>query len=393
VEKTIDCYMSLPYTVELEFAGVEYRASVKELLGCKATAEGSESVEERWRLLKEDQRKWIAQILDRGEEVPESPSANREPFWEYFEELFPLNDGEEVREKLYAGGATSFPLRVLQELWLRELEDAGLVEVDPSYGVPTKAQDHHRDQRSQGREGDMRPVRLGKSLNRAWIKFNGPRARRGYRSIAVFDKPLRTEAAIVAALTVLEASVIEDFDFDRLRDALLEYVKAHPEVSEKDLGWVLWRGLPQDWFFARKAENDTELKTLDERLRELKHKERKEETTPQEEKERKRLEKYLPKPSWRWARSPFLWRRSILYMMVLFAHRRPDFADNSLRKQIYLLDNNRKQINRFLKAQKGHMAFLEYGTTGGNPPRVVEQAQEQVRAAVLADAALRTAST
>jgi hypothetical protein len=110
VEKTIDYYMDLPYTVELEFGGVEYRASVKELPGCKATVEASESVGKLWRQLKEDQRKRIAQILDRGEEVPEPSSANRDPFWEYFEDLFPLYDQEEVREKLYADGATSFPL-------------------------------------------------------------------------------------------------------------------------------------------------------------------------------------------------------------------------------------------------------------------------------------------
>jgi hypothetical protein len=37
VEKTVDYYMGLPYTLEPELDGVEYRASVKELPGCKAT--------------------------------------------------------------------------------------------------------------------------------------------------------------------------------------------------------------------------------------------------------------------------------------------------------------------------------------------------------------------
>ena len=53
MEKSVDHYMSLPYTVELELDGKRYRASVEQLPGCYATVEGSESVDELWRRLKE----------------------------------------------------------------------------------------------------------------------------------------------------------------------------------------------------------------------------------------------------------------------------------------------------------------------------------------------------
>jgi len=38
-----------------------------------------------------------------------------------------------------------------------------------------------------------------------WLKLDGPRSpERGYREISVSDEPLRTDAAILAALTALE---------------------------------------------------------------------------------------------------------------------------------------------------------------------------------------------
>lgn len=40
-----------------------------------------------------------------------------------------------------------------------------------------------------------------------------------------------TEAAVVAALTVLEASMVRDADFERLQEALREHVEAHPQLS------------------------------------------------------------------------------------------------------------------------------------------------------------------
>jgi len=360
VEKSVDYYMSLPYTVELESSGEWYRASIKEL-PCMVTVGASESVAELWRLLKEDQRGWIEQQLRWGREVPEPPAAD--PFWESLPDDL---DGDEVRSMLYVHGASYFPLRVLQEMWLQELGEVGLGEVKPSPGVPPKAGPDHHDRTPPTPEGDVRPVRLGKSRKPAWIRLDGPRTERGYRDIEVLDQPLRTEAAIITALTVLEASVIEDADFERLREALLAHVEAHSEPGTKDLQGVLSR-LPARWFSDQKAR-------IDEEIGQLSPKER----GKQEKKGR------LPKRWKRWERNPLLWRRSIRYMLILLRYRRPDFDSHTFEEQLDLLDQHRKVINAFLKEQREHVAFLEYGTSEGIP-RAGQLARDQVKAALLAD--------
>ena len=104
MEKPIDYYMSLPYTVELESDGEGYRASIKELPACMAAVGASGSVEELWRLLKETQRGWIEQQLRWGREVPEPSAAD--PFWESLPNDL---DGNEVRSMLYLLGANYSP--------------------------------------------------------------------------------------------------------------------------------------------------------------------------------------------------------------------------------------------------------------------------------------------
>jgi hypothetical protein len=367
VEKSIDYYMNLPYTVELASSGDWYQASIKEL-PCMATVSASESVEELWRLLKEDQRGWIEQQLRWGREVPEPPAAD--PFWESFPDDL---DGDEIRSMLYVLGAKSFPLRVLQEMWLQELEDVGLGEVGPSPGAPLKAGPSHHH-RMPVTEGDVHSVRLGKSRKVAWISFDGPRTRHGHRDVEVLDQPLRTEAAIIAALTVLETSVMEVNDFELLRRALFAHIEAHPELAQKNLQEVL-DGLPPHWFSDQKAAIDKELeKQLAKEL----------EPFPKWEREKKRKNR-LPKPWKRWERNPLLWERSITYMVALLWYRRPDFDDHTLEEQLDLVDQHRQRINTFLEKQREHAKFLEYGTPEGIPTQVVERARDQVKAAVLTD--------
>jgi hypothetical protein len=376
VEKSVDYYMSLPYTVELKAGKVVYGASVKELPGCKASVKASESVEELWRLLKEDQRKLIEELLERGEDVPEPAVAD--PFWEDV----PDDIGEdEVRSMLYTKGAVSFPLRILEELWLQELEDVRVAEVVSPGMPPPKAGPKLPDQTVLAREGDLRAVRLGKSLKGAWIKLDGPRTRYGYKAIEVLDQPLRTEAAIVSALTVLEASAIADFDFERLCEALLNYVEVSPGLKGKNLQEVLNR-LPRRWIRERKADIDQELKPLDKRLKQLKLKKW---LSSEEKSDLKELEKRLPKDSWRRERSSLFWERSIKYTAALLRYRRPDFNNHTLEQQLDLIDKHRKRVNTFLEEQRAHMRFLEYGTPTGLPTRVVERTQDQIKAAVLRD--------
>ncbi len=358
MEKGAEHYMGLPYTVELKPDGKGYKASVKELPGCRATVDASESVGELWRRLEEARRQRIEELLELGEEVPEPAGESAtDPFWGSFPDGL---DEEEAHTLLYGAGAAFFPLRILVELWLGELVNAGLAEVGPSR-TPIKGGTLHLDQLSRARTGDLRPVRLGKGCNVAWVRFEGPRTKGGYKDVDLLDQPLLTEAAVVASLTVLEASVVRDADFERLREALREYVEANPRIRENNLEDVL-RGLPSRWFSAQKAAIDEETKEL-----------------PTEARKKRSGQ------SWeRWERNPRLWRHTLIYQAALLRHRQPDFDARPLDEQLNMLDQHRKRVNGFLAEQRKHAAFLEYGTARGLP-KAVRAARDQVKAAVLAD--------
>ena len=284
---------------------------------------------------------------------------------------------------MYEYGATRFPLRILEELWLQELEEVRLDEVRPSSGIPPKAEINHHDQRTPWFKGDVRPLRPGKAGKGAWIRLDGTRTKHGYRNIEVLDKPLRTEAAIVAALTTLEASVIEDADFEQLREELLRHVEAHPDLRRKGLQEVL-NELPRGWFLDREVELDEELKRIADLLLPGKGHFVKKSLTDEERRIYKDLKNRLPKPWGRWERSYRLWKRSIRFIVTLLQYRRPDFDDYALEDQLDLVDEHRKRINKFLKKQREYMAFLEYGTPEGTP-NAAKRIRDQVRAAMLRD--------
>ena len=388
MEKTVDYYMGLHYTVELKPARGGYRASIKELPACTAPVYASDSVEKLWHRLEKNQREWIEQELEMGREAPEPPGANRDPFWEDFEEVTPNFDEEDVRSELYEYGATRFPLRVLEELWLQELEKVRLGEVSPSSGIPPKAEINHHDQRTPWLKGDVRPMRLGTGGKGAWIRLDGPRTKRGYRNIELLDKPLRTEAAIVAVLTTLEASVIEDADFKRLHEELLRHVEARPDLRRKGLQEVL-NGLPRNWFLDREVELDEELKRIADLLLPGKEHSFKRSLAEEERRIYKDLKNRLPKPWGRWERSYRLWERSVRFIVALLRYRRPDFDGYTLEDQLDLVDEHRKRINKFLKKQREYMAFLEYGTLEGTPS-AAKRARDQIRAAILRDVEKRS---
>jgi hypothetical protein len=254
-------------------------------------------------------------------------------------------DPDEIREMLYESGIKSFPLDVLEKMWLRELRDVGLSKVDASTGIPPKAESHQVDRMSPPLQGDVRQVTLGKSRKGAWIAFDGPRTERGYMDIVVLAEPLRTETAIVAALTILEASPLNDEDFEQLQEALVRHVQAHPELESVKLQELLSQ-LPTGWFRHQMTQ-------IDEGRRQ---------------------------------RDAAAWQRSFTYQVALLRHRRPDFDDLDLEEQLRLVGKFCSLVNRSLEAQRDLAAFLEYGTPQeGLPKSVVEQARAQVRAAVLAD--------
>ena len=263
-------------------------------------------------------------------------------------------DPAEIREMLYESGIKSFPLDVLEQLWLRELRDVGLSKVDASTGISPKAESHQVDRTSPPLQGDVRQVRLRKSRKGAWIAFDGPRTERGYMDIVVLAEPLRTETAIVAALTILEASPLTDVDFEQLQEALVRHVQDHPELESVKLQELLSQ-LPTGWFRHQMTQID--------------------------ERQRQQLSRWEKRQ-----RDPAAWQRSLTYQVALLGHRRPDLDDLDIEEQLRLVGKFCSLVNRSLEAQRDLAAFLEYGTPQqGLPKRVVEQARAQVRAAVLAD--------
>jgi hypothetical protein len=263
-------------------------------------------------------------------------------------------DPAELREMLYESGIKSFPLDVLEKMWLRELRDVGLSKVDASTGIPPKAESHQVDRMSPPLQGDVRQVTLGESRKGVWIILDGPRTQRGYMDIVVLAEPLRTETAIVAALTILEASLLSDVDFEQLQEALVQHVQDHPELESVKLQELLTQ-LPAGWFRHQMTQID--------------------------ERRRQQLNRWE-----RRQRDAAAWQRSLTYQVALLRHRRPDFDDLDLEEQLMLVGKFRRLVNDSLKADRNVAAFLEYGTPQrGLPKRVVEQARAQVRAAVLAD--------
>ena len=62
-------------------------------------------------------------------------------------------DPAEIREMLYESGIKSFPLDVLEKMWLRELRDVGLSKVEAPTGIPPKAESQQVDRTIPPLEG------------------------------------------------------------------------------------------------------------------------------------------------------------------------------------------------------------------------------------------------
>ena len=138
-------------------------------------------------------------------------------------------DAVERREALYRSGSTIFwDLTVLVELWLEELQEVGLSTLDPASQAPPKQAETRGPERSSP-WGYARPVRVenGKAL---WLGFDGERTEQGYKSIRVSDKLLRTDAAIVAALAVLEATAVDKKQLNLEIERLGALIHAHSDT-------------------------------------------------------------------------------------------------------------------------------------------------------------------
>jgi hypothetical protein len=241
-----------------------------------------------------------------------------------------LQDLEMIRESLYRFG--SLEGRDLPELarhWLSELAGVGLREADPDRQAHSKQADPERPV-IDAQEGELHPVRVGDHRQVFWLKVDGPRTGHGYKNIEVLDKPLRTQMAIVALLTILEANPM---DVEKLRDALSDVEPPLESfVSER---WAeAWWGLLGD--------------------------------------------------------EGFEWNEKIQvhqfrYVLALLRHYRPDFDELPHEEQVGLINGASERVNSFLSASRQLVEFLEYGSPGRDLREAAEGASRDVRAVVLKD--------
>lgn len=331
--RTLEYYLGLTYTVEVSYDGSGYWGSIRELPNCgDAYVEKGGSVETLWQTLEDKKRRWFKEALREGEQIPEPPRLD-------YDSLGNLHEDEDVREMLYWSGARRFPIPLLQKLWLEELASTKLSEARTTHPTPKTASQNVPPTRAL--VGNVRSVPLGKTGKKAWLRFDGRRAEQGYRTVEVLDQPLLTEAATVAALTVLEATEVKknvlNEKLRKLRKVLNGFRNLPTTGEEAPLHEVFAQLLPH--------------RLKGEFLENLTHPE----------------------------------VRSLEYSLALLRYRRPGFDALPYDEQIDLFERHCRYINEFLRSSRLHTSFLEYGTARGVPTRSVERLKDQIEAAMLAD--------
>jgi hypothetical protein len=139
---------------------------------------------------------------------------------------------DSYREELYGGMAYLFTGNEFPEFaeeWLAELNRVGYRGMVPfrfhnpeiSWPVPTKEQPDRVQSAvsiNLGACEDAYAVVPEGSRQVLWLQLSGLRSiKRGYREVRVSDKPIRTDSAIVSALTALEGRTV---NVDGLRESL-----------------------------------------------------------------------------------------------------------------------------------------------------------------------------
>ena len=243
---------------------------------------------------------------------------------------------ESYREDLYAGMTFGLPdVRALAREWLEELLRVGYYGMEESLGLPLKQRsgEYSSPPRPLPLYGEAYPTCLGGTGQTVWLQLDGPRSReRGYREISVSDKPLRTDAAILAALTALE---VRPLDLGILREVLPEIMPLRGESF-----WDRWTGILED------RRTDGKLRTT---LRELRH------------------------------------HQTLDYFLALLRYHRPGFDDLPPLERADLIAETCGHANEFLEALRKMVAFLEHGRPNRRGPATTRVTARDVKAAVLKD--------
>lgn len=244
-------------------------------------------------------------------------------------------DMEAYRESLYAGMAFGFSdLRAFAREWLEELLRVGYYGMEESLGLPLKQQagDLSAIPRPLPLFGEAYPVRIGDAGQIFWLQLDAGRSDRGYRNVAISDEPLRTDKAILAAMTALEGRPL---DTQLLGKALPEILPAYGKSF-----WDRWTKTLKE----RRSDED-----LVETLEELRY------------------------------------HQSLDYVLTLLRYHRPGFDALSREERMALVAGTCSYVNTFLEALRKLMAFLEHGTPGRRIPAATKAASRDVRTVVLKD--------
>jgi hypothetical protein len=237
--------------------------------------------------------------------APSPAESSGKPF-----DRIPWNGNDDAyREDLYSGMTFCLSdLRSFAQEWLEELSRVGYYGMEESLGLPIKQQadDLSAMPGPLPLYGEAFPARLGDSGQVVWLLLDGPRsADRGYREISVSDEPLRTDKAILAALTSLEG---RQLDVGRLRKVLPEIVPSPGESV-----WDRWTKALEERGQAREV------------LQNLRH------------------------------------HQALDYVLTLLRYHRPGFDDLPLEERAELLADTCASVNGFLESLRKLVSFLEHG--------------------------------
>ena len=224
-------------------------------------------------------------------------------------------------------------MRAFAREWLEELVRVGYHGMEKSLGLPLKQQskEFFSPPGSRPIHGQSYPARVGEVGQIVWLKLDGPRSpERGYREISVSDEPLRTDAAILAALTALEGRPL---DVGALHKVLRRIL---PVRGESFLD--RWTKALED----RHARED-----LRATLKDLRH------------------------------------HQTLDYALMLLRYHSSGFDELALEARADLITETCSHINELVDVLHKLMTFLEHGKPKRRGPAATKVASRDIKAAVL----------
>jgi hypothetical protein len=264
-------------------------------------------------------------------------------------------------EELYGGMAYTYynDLRDFAQRWLDELSRVGYRGVTTIFGqdgvfyIPSKQPTDNMSAvtRPLGAREKAHPVTFENSRQVLWLQLEGDRSLdHGYREVRVSDEPLRTDKAILAALTAMEGRTV---DTDRLRSAL--------DKLKLPLEEPMWR-------------------QLDEALKEIPVPpyDRSQSIAEDLEQMRKQREESELVSGLQGA-----W--FLDYVLLLLRYHRPEFDSLPEKEKLDLIAQTCAYTNTFMEALRKLTDFLEYGVPGRRQKAAAIDADRDVRAAVRKD--------